>query len=250
VADFQADIRQFKTVAQFAAYLSALPKPNWTLGKIRHGPIGSCVHNTYIPTEPQWRGRPTMLAMQASYAAKGWSSGPHVYLAQHSPNPEHNGIWQMTPPTMPGTHAGACNVQRFGVEVVGDFDKRHWTALQRQLLLETLEALHIWANLQADIVGHRDCMPGRTCPGDAAYADLPKLRDDLAIALAFRRAPVKRHRVLGVPVYQRQEGTGPVAGYLREGEIVEIDAAYANGMGHLKSGLGFVDLDSLERVRE
>lgn len=189
MASFISDVRQFKTVAEFASYLRTLPTPSWMLGGKKRGPVGTCIHNTYKPVEKDWRGRATMDGMIKHYAAQGWETGPHLFFACHSPNPEHDGIWTMTPLSRPGTHAGACNVGWFGAEMVGDFHRRQWSTKQRALLLGGLEALHRWAHLPANINGHRDCMPGRTCPGDAAYADLLRFRDDLAVVLAFRVGP-------------------------------------------------------------
>jgi hypothetical protein len=53
-------------------------------------------------------------------------------------------------------------------------------------------------------------------------------------------------RVRGVPVFQRQELTGPIAGFLHAPDTVEVDMTYPNGAAHLKTGLGFIDMDALE----
>jgi hypothetical protein len=47
-----------------------------------------------------------------------------------------------------------------------------------------LTALHRWAGIGATLDAHRDCMAGRTCPGDAFYALKPELQAQLASALA------------------------------------------------------------------
>lgn len=164
---FNSDIRQFTTPAAFAAYLTTLPKPAWR-------PKGSTYHNTYRPTEAQWRGKASMLSMQAGYKAKGWTAGPHVFLALGSPNPAHNGIWQMTMPTEPGVHGVTCNSTHFGIEVVGDFQDKPPSAAQQQLLLDVVAALHRWAGIGPVLNAHRDCVV-RTCPGDAFYALKPSL---------------------------------------------------------------------------
>jgi hypothetical protein len=174
---FDADIRQFLTPGAFATYLAGLSPFSWRA-------VGSTIHNTYIPNEAQWHGKTTMLAMQADYVGRGWTAGPHLYLASGAPNPQDDGIWQMTPPAHQGIHAGPCNDSRYGIEVVGDFQAKPWSSAQRTLLLDTLDVLHTWAGLAADINGHRDCMLGRTCPGNAAYAALPALKSDLAARLA------------------------------------------------------------------
>lgn len=185
---FDADIRQFPTPGALAAFLAALPRPS-----VWH-PIGSTVHNTYRPTEAEWRGAVSMRSMMNGYIDKGWSAGPHFYLAAHAPNPKDDGIWMMTSPLHPGVHAGPCNDKRFGLEMVGDFQAHGWSLIQRALLLDTLDVLHSWAALDADINGHRDCMPLRTCPGNDAYAALPLLRADLAVRLSAPNVAVWNER--------------------------------------------------------
>jgi hypothetical protein len=181
-----SEFQHFATPAELAAYLATLPPPVWPDGH----PIGTTLHNTYRPTEAQWAGLASMLSMYRDYRAKGWTEGPHFYLACHAPDPSHGGIWMMTPPSREGVHAGPCNGKRFGVEVVGDFQSRHWSSVQRLLILDTLAVVHHWAGIAADVVGHRDCMPGRTCPGDAMYSDLPALRADLTFRLQPPPLPV------------------------------------------------------------
>src|SRR6476469_1533450 len=110
---FNAINRQFTSAAEFAAWLAVQPRPDW--------PIGSVLHNTFRPTESQWAGLASMRSMQATYEAKGWTSGPHCYLAVGSPFAANDGIWVMTPPMDRGTHAGQCNATRWGIELVGDF---------------------------------------------------------------------------------------------------------------------------------
>lgn len=169
--------RQF-TLATFIAYLATLPPPSWD-------PIGSTFHNTFRPTIEQWRGLASMQSMQAHYETLGWSAGPHLFLALGAPNPAHNGIWVMTPPTSPGIHSPSCNNPprgRFGVEVVGDFQAQAPTFLQQQLLINAVMALHTWARVGPALNAHRDCDP-RTCPGDAFYALKPALQDQLSTRL-------------------------------------------------------------------
>jgi len=189
---FNADIRQFRTPADLSAYLSTLPSPDWPGAN----PIGSTYHNTYVPTEAQWHGQASMESMRAHYISLGWTSAPHFFLALHSPESANNGIWMMTPPTAPGTHAGACNSTRFGIEVVGDFGTKAPSAAQQQLLVDTVAALHIWAKLGAVLNAHRDCMAGRTCPGDAFYSLKAELIARLAVQLAD---PLATHLLPGTP---------------------------------------------------
>jgi hypothetical protein len=126
--------------------------------------------------------------MQDGYEAKGWTAGPHFYLACHSPNPKHDGIWTMTPPTSPGVHGVACNSTHFGIEVVGDFQSKAPSATQQDLLIDVLTTLHRWARLGPTFNMHRDCVP-RTCPGDAFYALKPQLQARLAAQLTTSTMP-------------------------------------------------------------
>jgi hypothetical protein len=188
---FNSEIRQFPDVVAFAAYLGRLPRPTW-------GVRGSTYHNTYRPTEAQWRGLASMDSMQDGYEAKGWTAGPHAYLACHSPNPKHDGIWTMTPPTSPGVHGVTCNSTHFGIEVVGDFQDKPPSAAQQQLLIDTVAMLHRWARLGAVLNAHRDCVE-RTCPGDAFYQIKPQLQARLQQALAPIPSPSDPLRAEALP---------------------------------------------------
>ncbi len=57
------------------------------------------------------------------------------------------------------------------------------------------------------------------------------------------------YRVLGTPVWQRQDCTGPIAMYLGVGVIEQVDKHYPEGTAHLSSGAGFIKIDqSVEPV--
>ena len=239
---FNSINRQFRTVADFAAWLATLSPPTW-------GVIGSTYHNTYRPTEAQWRGKASMDSMQADYVAKGWTSAPHCYLALGSPNPDDDGIWVMTPPTSPGTHAGACNAIRFGIEVVGDFQSKAPSAAQQQLLIDTLAALHRWAKIGPDLNAHRDCMADRTCPGDAFYALKPSLQQRLAAALNGAGIYRVRHTqaIFEAPAPNAHVALGDTAELLA-GVTVDIDEVAHGGWAHMRNHTGFVPVGVLTRV--
>ena len=168
--------RSFATPAAFAAWLQTAPRPLFA-------PIGSTYHNTYRPHEPLWRGAASLRSMQAHYMTyqPPWDRGPHLFLAAGT---AHDGIFLMTPLQVPGIHAGPCNAKRFGIEVVADWDATLPTPAQITLLVDTLTVLHRWAGLGPDVVAHRDCMPGRTCPGRYGYALKDTLIAQLTAALA------------------------------------------------------------------
>lgn len=171
----------FPTVDLFAAWLATRPRPRWS-------PIGSTYHNTYRPTRDQWRGRASMASMADGYAAKGWSTGPHLFLATGT---THDGIFVMCPPEQPAIHGVACNATHFGIENVGDYHATPMDEPQLGLLVATLAVLHRWAGLGPVVNAHRDCV-ARTCPGDAAYAQKAAIIARLADALATAPARVTR----------------------------------------------------------
>lgn len=244
MAAFTSDIRQFKTPRDLAAYLDTLPIPDWP----GDHPRGSTYHNTYRPLPSQWFGASTMRSMQAGYIAKGWTAGPHFYLCLGSPNPQNDGIWQMTPPSVPGIHAGDCNVRRFGVEVVGDFQSVPPPLPLQQLLIDTLTVLHQWAKLGPDLVAHRDCMPVRTCPGDAFYALKSTLQQQLAARLLHAGPYRVRHpqAIFEAPAPDARVALMDQA-EVHTGDTVIIDEVKA-GWAHLANGVGFVPVGILERL--
>jgi len=240
MAQFISDIRQFPTPAALAAYLDTLPLPRW-------GVIGTTGHNTYRPTEAQWVGLASMRSMQAGYVAKGWSAGPHFYIALGAPNKAHDGIWQMTPPTAEGVHGVTCNPTHFGIELVGDFQSKPPSAAQQTLFLDTIATLHRWAKLGPLFNMHRDCVP-RTCPGDAFYA----LKAQLQLGLAQRLNQAGFYRVLA-PMWVSETPTarGPIALHgaatVRAGEVLDIDEV-KNDYAHRRDGQGFLPIGGLERL--
>lgn len=244
---FHSDIRQFPTPAAFAAYLSSLPPPTWH-------PVGSTAHNTYRPLASQWVGKPSMLSMIKTYKAKEWDRGPHLYFVVGAPNPKHDGIWMMTPLSMYGIHAGACNFERFGCELVGDFQDVPPSAALQNLFIEGTAALHRWANLGATLNAHRDCMAGRTCPGNAMYAIMPQLRARLAAALAPpvppKPTPVLYRAIAPMYISETPSPRGPVAlqgqAVVYQGDTVVIDEVRSDGWCHTQDGVGFLPIGGLE----
>jgi hypothetical protein len=235
---FDATIRHWKTITEFAAYLQTVPRPKWCTGLTNH--------NTYEPSDLNWRGTKSMDAMMAFYRdTKKWPSGPHLFLAAKAPNAADTGIFQMTTLTRPGTHAGACNTSRVGIESVGDFDRAPPSADQYTLLIAiNLLILHAWGLPPSAVNVHRDCIPGRTCPGK--YLTSEQIRADLS-----KPPPpiTKRYRVKRIMVSQRPEGGLPYAGELQPGEEVVVDKWYAaHHTVHLADHRGFVLLDDLEAI--
>ena len=226
---FDSQFIHWPTVASFVEYLTSVPRPAWCTGLTNH--------NTYRPNEYQWRGIASMRTMQAAYVAKGWTSGPHLFLAAQSPNHATQGIWQMTPITHQGTHAGECNAHYLGIESVGDFNARPPTELQYNLLIAVNRAiLKHWNIPYTSVNVHNECMPGRTCPGKYLTGD--QIRASLV-------PPAWAARCIGLPIYQRADHTGALAGYLATGDQVVIDDL---SNGHLADHRGFVDIKGLDAL--
>jgi hypothetical protein len=170
---------RFASPAALKAWLSGVPRPAWQ-------PVGSTYHNTLKPTEATWQGHATMEAMARHYTGLGWDRGPHIFIAVGT---SADGIFVMTPPWLEGIHAGPCNSVRFGLEMVGNFHARPMSTAQVDMLANTAAVLHLWAGIGSDIDAHRDCMPGRTCPGDAAYLQKPRIEAELRARLGQRYSP-------------------------------------------------------------
>lgn len=157
-------------MAEFVPYLDSLAWPS-TFTRI-------IMHHTWKPVELDWRGLASMAALKKYYRddvpwtdaqgrkRKGWWSGPNIFVCWGSPNPEWDGIYQGTPVNEPGTHAGECNPDGPGIEVVGDFDKKPWGPELYAILLDLTVALCRKGKMAASsIIGHRDCGSPKTCPG-------------------------------------------------------------------------------------
>ena len=100
----------------------------------------------------------------------------------------------------------------------------------------------------AQIVGHKDiARPGHatSCPGPLWIAWKVRL---LSRVQALLNPAAVRYKVRGVPVFQRQDCTGPIVDFLDPGRQIEIDKTYPDGTAHLASGAGFVRLDEVERL--
>lgn len=230
---FDMQLMHWPTIASFTAYLETIPRPAWVKGITNH--------NTYRPDETMWRGVASMNSMRDTYIAKGWTSGPNLYLVATAPNPADTGIWQMTSITRPGTHAGACNAHHLGVENCGDFNARPPSPAQLTLLLAINRAiLEHWGMPPETVNVHNECMPGRTCPGK--YLTGTQIRAALNSPWPV---PSRRYKVAGLPIYERSDRQGALWGHLKEGEPIEIDDP---DNGHLADGRGFIrfDPDTLE----
>jgi len=173
MSDFAADIRHWPTLADFEAHLRAHP------AAIAAWATEIVYHHTYRPLRHQWHGRKTMEGLVAYYRdTQGWPSGPHLFIAP-------DGIWQLTPLNLPGTHAMAGNGDSWGIEVVGDYDQEEWPKPIAELALGVGAALLRWRGLPANretVSPHSAYNPAKTCPGKEI--DLDWVRRELKRRLA------------------------------------------------------------------
>ncbi|HNP72285.1 MAG TPA: N-acetylmuramoyl-L-alanine amidase [Kouleothrix sp.] len=182
--DFRSDIRHWPTAAALAAHLAQYDPAicGWARGLT--------YHHTIVPTAAQWRGYSTMQGLETFYASKGWSAGPHLFIAP-------DGIWQLTPLNVPGIHAGRCNADHWGIEVCGNYDAAPWPQSLAELALGAGAALLRWRGLpvnETTVTGHRECLNNKSCPGRAIQ--LPAVRAALAQRLTSSTASLTRDAAL------------------------------------------------------
>lgn len=176
MAEFAWDIVHYETLADYLRALLPFHKPAWI--------SGITIHHTYRPTIADWQGLHTMQFLGRFYEHKGWSAGPHLFLAAGSTHPFANGIWAGTPLAVPGVHAGACNSSHIGIEIVGDYDVAPWPKPVADLVYSVVVSLARWGKIPANHVhGHRECHSQKTCPGKAI--DMNRVRTEVARRLAL-----------------------------------------------------------------
>ncbi|MFV9506344.1 MAG: N-acetylmuramoyl-L-alanine amidase [Oscillochloridaceae bacterium umkhey_bin13] len=147
------------TVAEWRTYVA-----NYNFGRLT--PSRLVLHHTYRPTEAQWAGLNTMRAMQRYFASKGWTAGPHIFVAP-------DGIWLATPMSQVGIHAGIGNGSiaqgwySIGLEMVGAFDTVRPQGAVWNYALAVMGELSRRLQLAPNrlISFHRDYTNTKSCPG-------------------------------------------------------------------------------------
>jgi len=190
----------------------------------------------------------------------GWTVGPHLFV-------DDLFIWVMTPMYYIGIHCNEGNSyskngkKRYsiGCEMIGYYDYYEWSpaiyAMGGWACACVKAALHYnnvytpagqdqpWVH-DPELSGHRDYTTQKTCPGlkitneyftRAAADGWANYQNGIIPGVS-----VTRVRAKGVPVYQEEDCTGPLWGYLANGEVVELDATYSGNRAHLKDGRGFI----------
>lgn len=152
MGDFFWSGRHFKTTEEILGYIKATSRPRWC--------VGLTVHHTLIPTVAQWRGASTLEGIADYYRdTLGWDRGPQIFVAP-------DGFWEGTPIRLQGIHAGSCNIDHLGIEVVGNYDRSGWASPIREFAFDLIEGFHRAWNLNVNLLkGHRECLPNKSCPG-------------------------------------------------------------------------------------
>ena len=167
----------FSTVAEFEKYLQSIKKPDWLEALV--------IHHTWKPVESDWSGLSTMNGMKKYYERLGWDSGPHLFVCIGSPDPKNDGIWLMSNLEEVGIHAGECNSVSWGMEIVGNYDVKPWSADLKNFLYTLIPVIMKKINVNSitidNLRGHRECNSPKTCPGK--MIDMNVLRNDLQKAM-------------------------------------------------------------------
>lgn len=103
------------TPDEFDAYIKALKKP----GPLSFRPSGVTLHHTAAPSLEQAHGIITherIINLLSYYRdERNWKAGPHLFV-------DTEGIWVFTPLSLRGIHARSFNRNRWGLEMLGDYD--------------------------------------------------------------------------------------------------------------------------------
>jgi hypothetical protein len=261
MSHFSWSTRSFPSVAAFVAYLATLPPPRWAQGV--------AIHHTWSPDVQQWAGARTMAGLARYYqfdvrnpdGSRGWSSGPHLFIAPDGV------IWQGTPVTTPGTHAGTYNRLFWGIEVVGNYDVKPWSTPTAEAAFGAATALLRWKGIttigMGSVRGHRETGSSKTCPGkqinmDAVRAELWKRLTQRPTTTYRVRAPLATDPADDFAAVREGRGRSyPIAlagtARLSPGTLIEVDDV-TDGWAHIAKSspvygdVGFVAASLLERV--
>jgi hypothetical protein len=140
------------------------------------------IHHTWKPTRDQWQGSRSIAGLKRFYEGKGWSAGPHLFIAE-------DGIWLFTDMYDVGIHAGVGNAHwkskrtgrvyggylsssnfkllgySIGIEVVGNYDNKIWSEETYKNTVVAIKILMKKLKLKNnDLKFHRD-YSSKSCPG-------------------------------------------------------------------------------------
>ncbi|MBU0577190.1 peptidoglycan recognition protein family protein [Patescibacteria group bacterium] len=190
------------------------------------------IHHTWRPTKEQWQGQASINGLKGYYERKGWSAGPHLFIAE-------DGIWLFSPMRKDGIHAGSLNHRTIGIEIVGDYDDNKWDGKTKYNALGAIKALMFYLHLEnRDVLFHRDASP-KSCPGWAITKEW--LFEELA---NFRKKP----RIPTIPS-EIEEISAPIPSDLPQPEEVTVPIWAVEAIAFVKQHQLF-EIRSAEDVRD
>ena len=163
---------------------------------------------------------------------------PGPYEAWHAGGQQANGTWTAQPEY--------ANPRSIGIECL-HASGESWPAAQKDALgwlLQQLCKQHAIKSTMIDTHGQIAIAGPYQRKVDPTNWPRPEF-------LAWRDAlfvTAKQYRVMGLPVYQQSDHTGPLWGYLAPGQTVVIDDpnnGHVSMVDGVSAGIGFVDLSGL-----
>ena len=178
-----------------------------------------------------------------------WLCNPNSGVSTHYYVCRDTTIFQLVLDTRQAWHAGVAQTPYTNPHSIGvELEHRagmDWPPAQKDALAWLLRQLiHQYAIPVERIETHGQiALPGpyirKHDPSDWSHAAFVVWRDQLVTPLAWPS------RCIGLPIYQRSDRTGALAGYLNSGDQVVIDNL---SNGHLADSRGFVDIAGLETL--
>ena len=99
-----------------------------------------------------------MLAMKRVYESKGWTAGPHIFVAP-------DGIWVFTPVNKQGIGCVGHNDHAIHVEIVGNYNIDGLHGAMKKNTVDAFRELCLWLNYDPlNLCFHRD-YADTECPG-------------------------------------------------------------------------------------
>lgn len=152
------------TRGEFLDYLYTVGAPaKWR-------PVGVTMHGTSSPSlaqRPDGFTEQHMLNLRDFYLGQGWLHGPHLFVDDH-------GIWVFSPLSERGTHSQSFNNTRFGIEMLGEYDRAEdpWSGRglkvieNGQFAAAAILKLFALGYQRMNFHRHDSATNHRTCPGN------------------------------------------------------------------------------------
>lgn len=181
------------TPAEFAVYVEKLKPSKFIDTGV---PIeGATLHNTWMPDlkrvqgyldTKKWTAEQLIDNWWVSYRKMKWRSGPHIFIF---PNGK---IYVATDLLMRGTHSPSYNRARWGIEIIGDYDKEILPDDMRALTIHAFAVLFFALGIKATannfaFHGEDPKTSHKACPGKN-IGTKTKWISDINAAIAILKA--------------------------------------------------------------